>query len=417
LVVDSISQPVPPAIDQISSADLLIGLLVDLNPDELAAAREDLRTLPGSPKIVVLQNQPPPPPSPPAGLAPTEDADSSILILPWPPQTSGAQATPVASFAAAYESIFAAGAKLDVRACCMVASKFETPSPGWITQLTRPLLEQNFDLVAPCYARRKFEGLLNNSIVGPLTRSLYGKRIQNPLGPDLGVSRRLLQQSIEEDNDTAPAGNGMNLLARLAPLACGDNLRICQTYLGSRAYPPLDWTNVSSLLTDILGPIFVAMEKNAARWQQTRNSTSIATLNEPPTLVDHAAGAIEIARLINSFQLGLRDLQEIWGLVLPPATLFELRRISPDQFRIPDELWVRIVYDFALAHRLRTINRAHLLPSLTPLYLGWVASYAREIENADAATLDRRLERLSLAYERGKPYLISRWRWPDRFNP
>ena len=55
-----------------------------------------------------------------------------------------------------------------------------------------------------------------------------------------------------------------------------------------------------------------------------------------------------------------RLAKKIWSLVLPPATLFELRKaVSPgsEQFRIPDELWARIIYDFALAHRLRTINR------------------------------------------------------------
>jgi hypothetical protein len=129
---------------------------------------------------------------------------------------------------------------------------------------------------------------------------------------------------------------------------------------------------------------------------------------------------VDVGRLLNSFQLGTRDLQEIWGLVLPPATLFELRKLSrlaPEQFQLPDELWVRIVYDFALAHRLRTINRDHLLRSMTPLYLGWVASHAREVETADAAAVEERLEGLSIAYEVGKPYLLSRWRWPDRFNP
>ncbi len=91
--------------------------------------------------------------------------------------------------------------------------------------------------------------------------------------------------------------------------------------------------------------------------------------------------------MVETFRLGLRDLQEIWGLVLPPATLFELRKLSrsaPEQVNMPDELWARIVYDFALAHRLRTINRDHLLRSMTPLYLAWVVSYAREFETAGA---------------------------------
>jgi hypothetical protein len=124
--------------------------------------------------------------------------------------------------------------------------------------------------------------------------------------------------------------------------------------------------------------------------------------------------------MVESFQLGNRDLQEIWGLVLPPSTLFELKKLSRlplEQFHMSNELWVRIIYDFALAHRLRTISRDHLLKSMTPLYLAWVASYARDIATDDGYALEQRFEHLAAAYESCKSYLVSRWRWPDRFNP
>ena len=58
-----------------------------------------------------------------------------------------------------------------------------------------------------------------------------------------------------------------------------------------------------------------------------------------------------------------------------------------------------------------------MLRALTPIYLGWVASYALELENATPEAIEQRLERLCVAYETTKSYLISRWRWPDRFNP
>jgi hypothetical protein len=118
--------------------------------------------------------------------------------------------------------------------------------------------------------------------------------------------------------------------------------------------------------------------------------------------------------------LGAQNLQDVWGLVLPPTTLLELRKLSrlpPDRFRIPDELWVRIVYDFALGHRLQAISRDHLLRSITPLYLGWIASYALEVETAGSAERASRMETLCRVYEANKSYLVSRWRWPDRFNP
>jgi hypothetical protein len=70
-----------------------------------------------------------------------------------------------------------------------------------------------------------------------------------------------------------------------------------------------------------------------------------------------------------------------------------------------------------LAHRLRSINRAHIFGALTPLYLGWAASYALEIGTATSAIADARTEKLAVAFETDKSYLLSRWRWPDRFNP
>jgi hypothetical protein len=330
------------------------------------------------------------------------------------PETAGGT---MLNMFAAYQSIFAASERLGARACCVVASKLETATPRWVCQLAQPLLEGDVDLVVPQYARHKFEGLLNSSIISPLTRCLYGKRICNPMGPDLGVSQRLFQRMLGIER-TARAG-GVHPLASLAPAALCDNLKVCELHVGARIYPPIDWTNISSLIAQVLGPIFLDMERNVTCWQRIRGSVPVPAIGDP-IFVSQDTGNVDISRMVESFRLGNRELQEIWGLVLPPATLFELRkllRLPLEQFHMPDELWVRIIYDFALAHHLRTISRDHLLKSMTPLYLGWVASYARGLQTVGVPALEQRLERLSLAYESGKPYLVSRWRWPDRFSP
>ena len=272
--MDSISQPATPSIESIGRADLLVGILADLSHDDVASACDALRTLPGTPRIVVLQDHAtdqPLPAVPEASDFPAKD--SSLFLVPWSKRNLGATATPIESVSTAYESIFETGEKLDVRAFCIVASKLENAQPGWLCQLAQPLLE-GFDLVAPCYARRKLEGLLNSSIVSPLTRSLYGKRIQNPMGPDLGISRRLYQDVLSAGQDAAPAGNGMRLLAGLAPVASYDDFKVCQAYLGSRVYPPVDWTNVSSLLTEILWACFLGHGK-------TRSSLAANAKFEP----------------------------------------------------------------------------------------------------------------------------------------
>jgi hypothetical protein len=89
--------------------------------------------------------------------------------------------------------------------------------------------------------------------------------------------------------------------------------------------------------------------------------------------------------------------------------------MQPENFRMPDNLWARIVYDFILAFRLRTINRGHLLGALTPLYLAWVASHLILVSSGTLP--EKHIQDLAIAFETDKPYLVSRWRWPDRFNP
>jgi hypothetical protein len=122
--------------------------------------------------------------------------------------------------------------------------------------------------------------------------------------------------------------------------------------------------------------------------------------------------------MLQAFRLAYTNLQEIWSLVLPPNSLLGLKRLAATDaaaFRMPDSLWARIVYDFLLAYRLRTINRGHLLGVLIPLYLAWVASHINI--TASGAHTERHIEAVAAAFEAEKTYLVSRWRWPDRFNP
>jgi len=124
--------------------------------------------------------------------------------------------------------------------------------------------------------------------------------------------------------------------------------------------------------------------------------------------------------MIESFRLGYQDLQGVWSQILSPAALLEykkLSRLSETLFRLPDDLWARTVYDFGLAWHLRVMDRDHLLRAITPLYLGWAASSVLEMQTAGPEEVEARQERLCLAFELQKRYLISRWRWPDRFNP
>jgi hypothetical protein len=418
--LDAIPQPELEQIERIGSADLVVCIFdLDRQDDPRAAetlTREALAELSKPLRAMVVSNNGA---HGPASATPEIAGDNqpvAVFSCSLPP--SGPGETPQKSISNAYRRVFSIGDKLGVRACGVIASRSHTVTRQWIYRLVQPVLDLGFDLVAPCYARQKMEGLLNRSVLSPLHRALYGEQIQNPMGPDFGLSGKLLRQVLRQDSSRRN-GTEPNTLASIASAAACGGFQVCESHLGVRTQRPTDWGNLSSLLSEILGAMFLEMEGRAAHWQSIRGSKVSPRFGVPEAPASEAS-PVDVHGMIESFQLGTQNLQDVWGLILPPTTLLELRRLSrlPEaQFRLPDPVWVRIVYDFALGHRLRTISRDHLLRSITPLYLGWIASYALEAETFGLAEVDSRLERLSKAFEENKSYLVSRWRWPDRFNP
>lgn len=357
----------------------------------------------------------------PTDLARTSPQAHPLRYVNYPVAVSDSVATPWLTSANTNQAIFSLANKLGARACTVLgtdaAFQNESITAEKLTLLLGPGMEGRFDLVMPLYTMQPFDDLLNKSILYPLTRALYGQRVRNPLGNEFQVSVRLLQKI--SSNAARDSARQQARLLWLASIAANQNLKICQVHLGAKRPPSHEGIELSGALAQLAGPLFTDMEDNAAFWQRVRGSHEVPTFGNAETSVD-PVDAVDVSRMVDAFQLGMRNLREIWSLILPPVTLLELMklsRLSPDEFQMPGALWARIVYDFALAHRLRNIHRTHLFGALTPLYLGWAASYAVELNRAGMAVAEERVEQLAIAYEAEKPYLLSRWRWPDRFHP
>jgi hypothetical protein len=52
--------------------------------------------------------------------------------------------------------------------------------------------------------------------------------------------------------------------------------------------------------------------------------------------------------------------------------------------------------------------------ALIPLYLAWVAGHINVTASGTAP--DLHIQEVAASFETDKPYLVARWRWPDRFN-
>jgi hypothetical protein len=414
--LSNISEQAKQRMQQIGTVDLVVGLADPKACENVAAilstVHEGLTPLAGVVRAVVLV--------PNRADAPNlEEAaeNDSLSLFMYEPPAPDPSITAAQNVSGAYRAIWRISDALNARACAVIISGMDNLTPQWVSSLVQPVLERNFDLVTPSYLQGKFDGMLNSSILYPLTRAIYGKQIQNPLGPDFGFSAPFVQHLLRLEAVRPRTAAGQEVVL-IEPAAVVAKRKICQSALGHRAYPPIEG-DLSSVLAGILAPVFLTIERDASFWQHIRSSEIVPTFGERLTMKEESVD-VDVRRLLESFQLGYNSLQEIWGVMLPPTILLELKklnRLPAEQFRIPDELWARIVYEFAMAYRQRSIGRDHLLRAMTPLYLGWVASYALEMDSGAAVTVQQRLEKLCVAFENMKPYLVSRWRSPDRFNP
>jgi glucosylglycerate synthase len=313
-----------------------------------------------------------------------------------------------------YAALLEEAESLGTKVCVVLNPDFVAFTPASVDVLAQPILESGCDLTMPIYPAGRFDGLLNQAILAPLTRALYGKRVRNPLAQDFAVSGAFVP-TLRQSLSTTAAAQGLLWPATEAALR---DKKVCQVYLPVHHDYAVAGIDLPALLQLTVAPLFADIERLASLWQRVRGSHPTETSGDPSPVETGAETSPDPRRMVEAFQLGQRNLQEVWSLVLPPVTLLELKKLSQqplESFRMADALWARIVYDFALAYRLRSLSRNHLLGAMAPLYLGWVGSRVLELQTAASAI--GRQEQLERVFEQNKPYLVQRWRWPDRFNP
>ena len=315
--------------------------------------------------------------------------------------------------AADYLNTYKLAQEHNASACLLLSVDSHTMQPESIRRLAEATLNSSTDLVVAHYHPGAREGLVTSAILYPVTRALFGAKPRFPLAIDLGLSLRMAERLAATSQRFTSANQNDALLWPVSEASVA-GFSIAEADVPVRHAPQPTAVDLNALLGQILGSFFTDIDARASVWQRTRTVIPPRTITARP----EPAEQIDITPMLESFHLAYSNLQEIWALVLPPHTLLGLKRLSvmpPEAFRMADSLWARTVYDFILAYRLRTINRGHLLGALTPLYLAWVASHLMLIQSG--VPPERHIEEVAQAFETDKPYLVSRWRWPDRFNP
>jgi len=312
----------------------------------------------------------------------------------------------------AFKAIFEIADALQAKACAVVDSDLRSITPEWVELLLKPVLREEAEFVAPLYHRHKYDGTITNSIVYPLTRALYGKRVRQPIGGDFGFSGSLARFYLSKDVwETDVARFGIDIWMTTTAVANG--FAVSQSFLGAKIHDTKDpGADLSAMLYQVVSATFGLMEAYPEVWRNAHGSEPVRTYG-----FQYAVGLeqvnVNVERMLGIFREGLRGLRDIWAAVLGHGDLGEVESLgirASDAFRFPRSLWSRIIYDYALAYHRKKLPAEHLIKSLTPLYLCRTASFVLEMRDADQSGAEEEIERLCEEFEKSKDYLLNNWK-------
>ncbi len=388
-----------------SRATLLI-CLPSLGIDGLQTMQEHIAAaLPG--QSVVLAS--------PDALPDNESSTEHLRLIGYPAASAHAAWTLVAGD-------FLTAADLarehNASAIMLLGAEPASLSSAGLQAMATCILNQRVDLALPRYKTGPHDALVSSALLYPLTHALFGAGTHLPLPLDAAFSLRMAERLAAAARRLGNAAQSPQLVWPAAEASIASYV-VREIEVGERVLPHPGDADLNSLLAEVAGSLFTDIEAKAPFWQRSRSPLSAVQVAEPVRLGAETEELAEVRAMAESFRSAYLNLQEIWSLVLPPQSLLALKKLSlapPESFLMPADLWARVVYDFVLAYHLRTINRGHLLGALTPLYLAWVTSHLRR-SAGDAVLSSQHVEETASAFSAEKPYVVARWRWPDRFNP
>jgi glycosyltransferase involved in cell wall biosynthesis len=312
----------------------------------------------------------------------------------------------------AFRTFFEIADELGAKACAVVDSDLRSITPEWIELLVKPVLSGGYDYVSPLYHRHKFDGTITNSIVYPLTRALYGKRVRQPIGGDFGFSGEVAKFYLTKDVwQTDVARFGIDIWMTTTAIANG--FKVTQSFLGAKIHDAKDpGTDLSNMLYQVVSATFALMETYADVWMPIRGSQAVPAFGFEYT-VGLEQVHVNTDRMLNTFREGLRNLGEIWLDILGAGDFNEIERLGAlgdDEFHFPLGLWTRVIYDYALAFHNKKMPVEQLIKSMTPLYVGKTVSFILQAKDMGQQDAEDEIEKLCIEFENSKDYLANNWK-------
>jgi hypothetical protein len=343
----------------------------------------------------------------------TRDVAKEFQLKPWQERIVGIyRGTP--GKGSALRMIFEAAHHLQAKACMVVDADLRSINNRWVKMLLEPVVEENFDYVAPIYTRHKYDGTITNNVVYDLCMAAFGKKIRQPIGGDFAFSRKLIHFYIERDVwETDVARFGIDIWLTVQAIVHG--FRLCQARLGRKIHDAKDPSeHLGPMFRQVVATLFGLMEDHETFWKPVTGAEPVPVFGETSTEEPEPIN-VNYRKLLSSFRAGVQHFGALWKEIFCEDCFQAVEvaaSMDESRFRLPPDTWVRVVYELAGTYHNWPANRRRLIDLMTPLYYGRVASFINETRDMDSLTAERLVEEQAALFVEAKDYLLSVWENP-----
>ena len=313
----------------------------------------------------------------------------------------------------AVRAIFEAANYLKVKSVALVDSDLRSITPEWMNLLINPTLTGT-DFVAPYYNRRKYDGTITNFLCYPVTRSLFGKDIRQPIGGDFGFSTKLVEDILNSSMWELPdvSGFGIDIFETFTALSYGHNIK--QAFLGVKDHDAKDPSSqLASMFRQVMNTMFSYIEKTEHVWKRISGMSSVDIVGEENCVIAPEAIMVSLPATIEAFKQNYDQYLPVYKAILEQDVqdqIEQLKLLETKDVNFSSEVWVKTVYSFIAAYHQNPVNsRDKLVDALRVLWIGRVGAFMKETWDQDRDECEAKIFEEAQIFQELKPYLIEKY--------
>lgn len=311
-------------------------------------------------------------------------------------------------------NIFLKMKEIRAKAGLVVDADLKIVRPEWVKCLLGPILE-GYDHTRPIYYRNRKDGSITKHICFPLVYGLLGYNIRQPIGGEVGFSKRLVEYWLSQQWFEEAEKFGIDIFMTFNAIKGG--FKLCQIDLGSKIHKP-SFPKLDYMFLEVVGAFFKLLSENKNLWQKKINVKELPLVcqtenknNYPELQLDYKQFE---EKALTEFSIHYKLIKEY----ITPALQLKLEKIflKEKSLEMDSRFWAQTVYEIFYIYQgfpaknfnqPTDLDRETIVKFLRAIYFGKIAWFIQETVHKSRGEVEGIVQEQAQIFYKDRDCLLS----------